>query len=66
MEWQPIETAPKDGTDFLIDCENTVCGWTAATYEDGVLVSLWDGRPFADHVTKPKFWMKIDPPNASK
>lgn len=67
MTWQPIETAPKDNWDgFLIDAPDTAAGCTMATFDDGILVSLWDGKPFADHVTKPKYWMPLPSPPQEK
>lgn len=58
--WQPIETAPKDGTPFL-------CGWhsgggywyvTKAHWANGCVDGGWDGaREYID--VSPSHWMPI-------
>lgn len=62
LDWQPIETAPKDGRFVLIafDCPNpeykAVCvarirkGW-----------STWDSFP-GDYTKHPTHWMPLPPP----
>ena len=60
--WQPIETAPKDGSGFIVNCGQVESGCTLATYEKGVLVSLFDGHPFAPWVAQPTHWMPLPPP----
>lgn len=62
MEWQDISTAPRDGSVFLIDAPDVTSDMTMATYEDGILVSIWDGKPFGRHVTKPKWWRPLPAP----
>lgn len=57
--WQPIETAPKDGRAFLINCPDVESEMTIATYEKGILVSIFDGKPYLSHVTKPTHWMPL-------
>jgi hypothetical protein len=67
MTWQPIATAPKDDwKGFLIDAPDTAAGCTMATFENGELVSLWDGKPFGRHITKPKYWMPLPVPPGEK
>lgn len=60
--WQPIATAPRDGTQFLIDCEQAECFVTIATFENGELVSAFDGRPYLPFVTPARYWHTLPPP----
>lgn len=57
MEWQPIKTAPKDGTKILIGCPPSE-GYPAIT-----IVSFWwkPGRKWWDWVCsdKPTNWMPL-------
>lgn len=65
MKWQPIETAPKDGSDVLVSCANgrrMVACWNsglnhwvwASWSEDSLLRSL---------VCMPTYWSPLpDPP----
>ena len=61
MAWQPIETAPRDGTDFLVNCKEVMSDCTMASYKDGVLVSSWNGKPFSPDVTPPTHCMPLPP-----
>ena len=57
MEWQPIDTAPKDGTFILI-----IDGLGDLPFAK---VSCWDVEKQAfwyPHVTKPEFWMPLPTP----
>lgn len=55
MMWQPIKTAPKDGTEVLV-------------YAGGFFVAYWNGRSwddgdFYDHIDDVTHWMPLpDPP----
>ena len=71
MEWQPIETAPKDGTKVLLHCVGggpfTPCEWI----EDGLISeegfwSWWQADPvFFVEVKNPTHWMPLpEPPQA--
>lgn len=62
MEWQPIETAPKDGTEIIIYCTDTKpcmgafvadMGWCAPARFPGSWIDL------PDH---PTHWMPLPPP----
>lgn len=60
VAWQPIETAPKDGTYFL-------AYWPVNTFSDRYQVTQWDGcERFvdnADHIDwlQPSHWMPLPP-----
>ena len=73
MAWQPIETAPKDGTECLIAYR---LAEDESTYEVGVGVFdddpdgiIWttaglSTRPISDWSVHPDFWMPLpDPPS---
>lgn len=63
MEWQPIETAPKDGTAVL-------CFWTRSVYVDGrayAIAQCHSGTWVSvddDEVEywEPTHWMPLPPP----
>ena len=61
MEWQPIETAPKDGTPILIwDGEiQYVCAWVQRTPGDWRWFEF-DGEFY--HSYKPTHWMPLPEP----
>jgi hypothetical protein len=46
MEWQPQETAPKDGTQFLVVYESPIYGvdYSIVKYMDGSWVGMCDGE----------------------
>lgn len=63
MTWQPIETAPKDGTSVLVsDGKN---GWSVAAaafrtfHPNAEGVKTW--RTYHGHRLTPKFWMPLPP-----
>lgn len=59
MEWQPIETAPRDGRGFLVNCPHVADGVSMMTYEKGRLVSLFDGKPWRVGLSAPTHWMPL-------
>lgn len=65
-EWQPIETAPRDGTDILVCCGPDfdpmfgVAAWRNDT--DGWFI-WWDTS--GKIVTWPEFWMPLPLPPES-
>ncbi len=58
MNWQPIETAPKDGT-FLVYMPNERIKVQAARFHPNVKVI---GGVFAFELTKPTHWMPLPEP----
>lgn len=76
-EWQPIETAPKDGTHVLLHVEGYVveAWWDAEGYfydysKDEAAYGKWEVAKLAPHgcgccsseLNPPKFWMPLPPP----
>lgn len=67
MEWQPIETAPKNGTVIL------VCGGNAGFYYPTTLAALWDNGEWlpdqweqVDESLEPEYWMPLPEPPQCK
>jgi hypothetical protein len=56
MEWQPIETAPKDGSDFLVFIANGKI--TIGRYIAG---SHFAGDSLGNGDTLPTHWMPLPP-----
>lgn len=72
-KWQPIETAPKDGTDVLV-CGGTYnAGLQIGTPLLGVIIAFWDGSYWHGPEENahdewrecyPAYWMPLPaPPN---
>lgn len=70
--WQPITTAPKDGTEILVRCQNRAglpgtvvahfCSWVEDHPPIAETFYFWDGVQFKEAV-KPTHWMPLpDPP----
>ena len=59
MEWQPIETAPKDGTRVLIysilDDTTFACGFDKGMWQTGV----WRAKVMPNTIT---YWMPLPNP----
>lgn len=78
MDWQPIETAPTDGTVvLLLHGGEAYCGWWAATGEwqfidstdehisgccDGEAKGLIEPNAFIEQVNRKLRWMPLPPP----
>ncbi len=71
-EWQPIETAPKDGTQFLalkIGFEPAIAHWESdkwlhTTEEDHCEELCWDGARLVFYT--PEVWMPLPKPPAKE
>ncbi len=78
MEWQPIETAPKDGTKVLVYVRGDSLYPTAASYKSAAYFEKEYGDPdymeegwywafgypsdFHEEVIEPTHWMPLPPP----
>lgn len=67
MKWQPIETAPRDGTEILIyPCKDS--SWFSSPHDRDV--AHWDGRGWylsiddcvASYALSPTHWMPLEEP----
>lgn len=48
-EWQPIESAPRDGTIILIAIPEALGGDLYELCESRILLGWWDGGEFGEH-----------------
>ena len=65
MKWQPIETAPKDGTRFLAAWQwliGTDWCYVVMHYRNNRLMVSWDN----DEDVKPTHWKPIKEPKTKK
>jgi hypothetical protein len=68
MPWQPMTTAPKDGTEVLLTTFGTEM-WDFFRYVEGHAFKdesdwmNWCGRIAEPPEHEPTHWMKIEPPN---
>lgn len=72
MDWQPIESAPKDGTQFVM-LDNavktaTVGHWMAdvAWINEGALAGQALAKPCWFPLATPTHWMPLPPPPAEQ
>jgi len=61
MNWQPIETAPKDGEQLLL-CEHTGYISTGSWYETKFSKGYWDCGCDDGLGIAAKYWMPLPPP----
>ena len=60
--WQPIETAPKDGTQIIVGCSKYKRSYVAI-FERGTWRSGWEGGDWTfDVELKPTHWMPLPTP----
>lgn len=69
MDWQPIETAPKDGTTVFVNHGEQDHGWlpsNRATWGGGKWVYQFeDGTPGGIPFLQPTHWMPLHAPPSS-
>ena len=65
QEWKPIETCPRDGSQFLANAPDLECGVSIMFFERGRIRSAFNGMPLAPHITQPTKWMPLPPPPES-
>lgn len=59
--WQPIETAPKDGTSFMVYCDDgsmTTCAWKDWA-QDFRLVHVGTYADDGELNSNPSYWMQL-------
>lgn len=63
-EWQPIETAPKDGTSILAWTAGGICeiAFEYGEFEQLPCFSTYDDCGSAVLICKPTHWMPLPPP----
>lgn len=61
-QWLPIETAPKDGTQFIFNAPQMDCGLSIGEFIAGRLCSSFNGKVLGDWVTPPTHWMPLPAP----
>ena len=75
MDWQPIESAPRDGTTIIVGRDmghfGFVRGYAHYVGTPGALVSGWISRGFTDPpgelgLAHPELWMPLPPPPADR
>ena len=65
LTWQPIETAPKDGTKIILRCDDVVvapCYWQPAGVISESAFWLWEApehRLWMETVEGPTHWMPL-------
>lgn len=58
MDWQPIETAPRDGTEFLVFVDGAN-RFACINPKDGPYVTTWDGYGDKDRRLNITRWLPI-------
>lgn len=64
MEWQPIETAPKDGRHILVWSSGDECEMVYFCRESNMWATSWESDLDYNNLCIPKFWMPLPQPPA--
>ena len=59
-DWFPIETAPRDGKQVIVNAPQLESESTYAYFENNAWYLAYDGKPFGIHVTQPTHWKPLD------
>lgn len=64
MEWQPIETAPKDGTPIWLYTASGQCEgyWNYGEWVQDAIYCTYDGTGGPAFECSPTHWMPLPPP----
>ena len=63
MGWQPIETAPKDGTGILVYCQKSLTvPVTGGYWDDHPACQCWIAGGYMQKVFPPTHWMPLPAP----
>ena len=61
-EWMPIETAPTDGAEVLLYCENTGIKIVSGYWDDHPRCRCWVAGGYMQKIAPPKYWMHLPKP----
>ena len=66
VEWQPIESAPKDGTEILVANISNGAIYTVMWLDEGESIGWWDIASLDDYgratLFSPTHWMQLPNP----
>lgn len=62
MNWQPISTAPRDGTEILIYQHGHALGFDIEIAEWDVECGYWVNRNWIGEYQHPTHWLPLSPP----
>ena len=61
-DWQPIDTAPKDNTAFLVWVPGNRCTFSACRSSDGTLLEFFGGHGYSETLQTATHWMPMPEP----